>query len=460
MIKNYIHEKKDEMLSRWMETLRVPSISADSAHREDCIQQAEYFRDLFEEWGFSSELFYPKNNEGLPSVFGENQQIKGRKTILFYGHYDVQPVDPLELWESPPFEPTIVQGSEGDEMRARGANDDKGQLLTFLEALRAMQELSQNGDIGFNIKILLEGEEETGSPSLGEILSSHSDSLQADVVLVSDVDMFKPDQASIMTMLRGMSAMEFTIHGPNRDLHSGLFGGFAMNPATALSRVIGKMFDENNHITIPHFYDHVKDISPAQKEQWKALEEDLMEKMHEVGLSYPSGEKNYSILEQNWSRPTLEINGLTSGYQGEGAKTIIPSWAKVKITCRLVEGQNPQFIFDQIRLFLENHLPEDCRLESQFDGGGEAYAVNEEDPFLKQAQKALSEIFGKPCLLLGCGASIPATHDLAKVTNAPIILGGWGQAKDLIHAPNESYSLSRFFKGVEGWYQILEAFKK
>ncbi len=460
MIRDYIRQQESDILDRLFESLRIKSISSDSAFYDECTAQADWFKDLLTSWQFDAEIFDAGTKTGLPAVFAQNQQIEGRPTILFYGHYDVQPDTPLELWDSDPFEPVIKETSEGKSIFARGANDDKGQLFTFLEAVHAMQQLN-DGELGLNLKIFLEGEEESGSPSLEYILNNNKQKLKADVVIISDVDMYKPDQPSFTTSVRGMSSFDITIKGANRDLHSGMYSPVIANPALVMSRILGKMIDDNGRITIDGFYDHIAEISKEQKQQWEILNENILNNMRDVGMQTPAGEKNYLAVEQNWSRPTIDINGLTSGYQGEGGKTIIPSWAKVKLSCRLVNGQTPDGVYQSIIQFFEANLPGDCTLESTFHGGGAPYQADPNNPFIQTAKAALDKVFDKPCLFIGCGASIPPTLYLSEAAGgAPVILGGWGQPSDAIHAPNENYSLSRFLKGIEGFYAILEEFKK
>ncbi|MFV0321780.1 MAG: M20/M25/M40 family metallo-hydrolase [Alphaproteobacteria bacterium] len=454
MFAQYIENEKKSILERLFECLRIASISADSQYRDTCLKQANWLIELFERWGYQAELWQADVADGLPTVFAQNEQIDGRPTILFYGHYDVQPVDPITLWDSDPFEPII----KDNYIFARGANDDKGQLFTFLEALHAFDIVGNS--LNLNIKIFLEGEEESGSPSLKGILDSHKNQLACDVVLVSDVDMWSPTQPAFTTMLKGKAAFEVTLTGPIRDLHSGLYGGPVSNPAVILSRIIGKMFDDNNHVLIPGFYDDIKEIDANIKQNWAPLNEHLLKNMADVGMTVPGGEKGYTALEQNWCRPTLEINGLTSGYQGEGGKTIIPSKASAKISCRLVEGQDPNKILKSFHEFFHKHCPTDIKVNFEGEAGARAFVVDHNDPFVQKAKNALDDIFKDECLLIGCGASIPAAIDLKEITNAPIILGGWGQPSDAIHAPNENYSLGRFFKGIEGWGAILQAFEK
>lgn len=453
MLSQYIENEKENILARLFECLRIASISADLQYKDTCFKQADWFVNLLTLWGYKAELWHAKTPDGLPAVYAQNEQIEGRPTILFYGHCDVQPVDPITLWDSDPFEPII----KDNHIFARGANDDKGQLFTFLEALHAYDHT--NNPLDMNIKIFLEGEEESGSPSLKGILDSHKDSLGCDVVLVSDVDMWSPSQPAFTTMLKGKVAFEVTLIGPVRDLHSGLYGGPVSNPAVILSRIIGKMFDDNNHVLVPGFYDDIKEVDGAIKQSWIPLNDHILKNMADVGMTVAGGEYGYTALEQNWCRPTLEINGLTSGYQGEGGKTIIPSKASAKISCRLVDGQDPDKILNAFHGFFNEHCPKDIKVHFEGEAGARAFVVDHYDPFVQKAKKALDNVFKDECLLIGCGASIPAAIDLKEITNAPIILGGWGQPSDAIHAPNENYSLDRFFKGIKGWGAILKAFE-
>ncbi len=460
MIKEYLQQHQQNILDRLFESLRMKSISSDPIFYDECIGQAHWFKDLLSSWGFDTEIFDPGTKQGLPAVFAQNEQIENRPTVLFYGHYDVQPDTPLKLWDSDPFEPVIKETNEGKSIFARGANDDKGQLFTFLEATQAMLKFN-DGELGLNLKIFLEGEEESGSPSLEYILNNNQQKLKADIIIISDADMHKPNQPAFTTSLRGMSSFDITIKGAKRDLHSGLYSPVVVNPALVMSRILGKMIDDDGHITINGFYDNIAEISHKQKQQWEALNDDALQKMYDVGVSQPAGERSYSAIEQNWSRPTIDINGLTSGYQDEGGKTIIPSWARVKLSCRLVKGQAPDAVYHSVIQFFQDHLPDDCSLETKFNGGGVPYLVDPDDLFIQKAKSALDNVFDKPCLFIGCGASVPATAYLSEAAGgAPVIIGGWGQPSDAIHAPNENYSLNRFFKGIEGFYSILEEFKK
>lgn len=448
----------DQALARLFELLRIPSVSTDPAFDEPCKEAAQWSAHMLHTCGFEAEVF---PTEGQPMVVGQYKPptTTNGPHILFYGHYDVQPADPLELWDTPPFEPQLKEDPDhGQIIVARGASDDKAQFLTFLEACRAWYEV--HGSLPLPITILLEGEEESGSPSLPQFLKDHKDILKADIALVCDTGQWDATTPAITTMLRGMAFTEVTLHGPNRDLHSGLYGGPVMNPIRALSQILGALYDDQGRIQIPHFYDDVAPLSQEQSEQWQSLGFDAQEYLQSVGLSVPAGEQNYSALEQLWSRPTLEINGIYGGYTGPGNKTIIPATATAKISFRLVANQDPHKVLEAFQDFVRAHTPEDCQVTFSNTDGSPAARFDQNSQFVKHAAQALEDEFAKPPIMMGCGASIPIVEAFQKELGMEALLIGFALEDDRIHSPNEKYNVSSFTAGKRVWARVLEKFAK
>jgi acetylornithine deacetylase/succinyl-diaminopimelate desuccinylase-like protein len=444
----------DDSLARLFSLLRIKSISADPAFDEDCKKAADHLAADIATIGFATDV---RPTAGHPAIVGKNNGVNGGTHVLFYGHYDVQPVDPLDLWTRPPFEPVVTDHADGRKIIvARGAEDDKGQLMTFVEACRAWKNVT--GSLPLNVTILIEGEEEIGSKNFGPFLDKHKKDLAADFVLVCDTGMWDQNTPAITTSLRGLVYEEVRIKAANRDLHSGIFGGGAQNPIRVLTRILGGLFDDNGKITIPGFYDGVKDLPPDILAQWKGLNLSAESFLKPIGLSVPAGEKDRLLIEQISSRPTCDINGIVGGYTGEGSKTVIPAEASAKVSFRLVEGQEPAKIRKAFRDFVTSRLPADCSAEFLDHAGAPAIALDWGMKPLAAAKRALSEEWGKDALLIGSGASIPIVADFKKTLGLDTVLIGFGLEDDNIHSPNEKYDLKSFHKGIRSWARILAAF--
>jgi len=438
----------DQSIARLMDLLRIPSISTDPAFAKDCDHAADWLVDELAGLGFKASK---RQTPGHPMVVA-HADGPGRH-LLFYGHYDVQPVDPLELWDNPPFEPRIEETADGKVIRARGASDDKGQLMTFVEACRAW--IAVNGGLPARLTILFEGEEESGSPSLVPFLRDNADELRAELALICDTGLFEDHIPAIVTMLRGLLAEEIVITGPDRDLHSGMYGGLACNPLHVLGDIIAGLHDEHGRVTLRGFYDGVPELPDEIRAQWQGLGFDHQKFLGAVGLSEPAGETDRTPLEMIWSRPTCEVNGVTGGYTGEGFKTVLPSQARAKISFRLVGDQDPDAIHRSFVEYVESMLPADCKAEFPLGHGAPASRMSINDPLFEQARKALSDEWGKPAAYVGCGGSIPIAGHFQDILGMDSILAGFGRDDDQIHSPNEKYALESFHKGIRSWARIL-----
>ncbi|MEC9368803.1 MAG: M20/M25/M40 family metallo-hydrolase [Pseudomonadota bacterium] len=443
----------ENALKRLFEILAVPSISTDPAHSADCRKAADWCAAQLSEIGFTAQAH---KTAGQPMVLGQYKPPLDNAAphVLFYGHYDVQPPDPLDEWTTPPFKPSVVTDTEhGEVITGRGSSDDKGQFMTFFEACRAWK--TAQGGLPMRVTVLLEGEEESGSPSLGPFLKSHASELAADVALVCDTTQWDKDTPAITTTLRGLAFSEVTIKGPSRDLHSGMYGGPVRNPIRVLSNILGDLYDASGRICIPGFYDAIREPKMAQIEQWRSLGFDAEQFLGSVGLSRSAGENGRTPLEQLWSRPTAEINGIYGGYQGPGTKTVIPASATAKVSFRLVPGQEPEKILKGFRTFVKERLPTDCKAEFNGEGGSPAVGFDTDTIAFRVAADAIAEEWGQRPVFVGCGASIPIVQSFKTVLGMNTLLIGFALNDDRIHAPNEKYNLSSFQRGARSWVRII-----
>ena len=439
-------------LDRLFAFLSIPSISAVPAHFPDCERAADWLVTELGDLGFEASK---RPTAGRPMVVGRIAAARREApSVLFYGHYDVQPVDPLNLWRNPPFEPKLEAGPHGEEIVARGASDDKGQLMTFLEACRAFK---QFGAPPCHITVLFEGEEETGSPSLPAFLSENAKELKADIALVCDTGMWDRSTPAITVALRGIVGEEVILTGANRDLHSGLYGGLAVNPIHVLSKILGELHDDTGAVAIPGFYDGVEELPQEIADQWHELNFDSAAFLRDVGLTTSAGERDRSPLESLWSRPTCEVNGIVGGYTGEGTKTVLPAKASAKITCRLVSKQNPERIAEAFRAFVTSRLPPDVKAEFISHQGSPAISLPIKNQALRIARRALEVEWEKPAALVGSGGSIPIVGSFKRELNLDSLLVGFALDDDRIHSPNEKYDRTSFHKGARSWARILAA---
>jgi acetylornithine deacetylase/succinyl-diaminopimelate desuccinylase-like protein len=442
----------DAAIARLFELLRIRSISTDAAYAADCKACAEWHAADLRSIGFEAAA---RATPGHPIVVGHDRSAAG-PSVLFYGHYDVQPVDPLELWDHDPFEPRLETRADGTKViRARGASDDKGQVMTFIEACRAWKAVT--GRLPIRVSVLLEGEEESGGVNLPPFLREHAEELRADIGLICDTNMWDARTPAIQTMLRGLCGEEVFIHAADRDLHSGFYGSAAANPNRILARILADLHDADGRVTIPGFYDGVPELPEALRAQWATLGFDEAAFLGAIGLSIPAGEKGRSALEMIWSRPTAEINGMGGGYQGEGFKTVIPATASAKVSFRLVFDQDPHKIRAAFRDFVRARVPADCRVEFKEHGSGSAIRFPIDGPAFARAREALTAEWGREAVFIGGGGSIPVTAEIKKALGMDMILAGFALEDDRIHSPNEKYDLECFRRGIRSWVRVLAA---
>ncbi|HRG33518.1 MAG TPA: dipeptidase [Saprospiraceae bacterium] len=451
---NYIEQNKQRFLDELLELLKIPSVSADSNHNADTARCAEAVKLSLLAAGCDRAEICPTG--GHPIVFGEKIIDPKLPTVLTYGHYDVQPPDPLELWTSGPFEPVVKDG----KIYARGACDDKGQVFMHVKALEAMV---KTNTLPCNVKFIIEGEEEVGSSNLGAFLEANKEKLKADIVLVSDTSMISMENPSIETGLRGLAYMEVEVVGPNRDLHSGVYGGAVANPITILAKMIASMHDENNHITIPGFYDQVVEMTPAEREELNKAPFSLEDYKSDLKVAEVWGEKGYTTLERTGIRPTLELNGIWGGYIGEGAKTVLPSKANAKISMRLVPNQKSHDIAQLFTKYFESIAPPYVKVKVTEHHGGEPVVTPTDSEAYRAAALAIEQSFGKKPIPTRGGGSIPIIALFEKVLGLKTVLMGFGLDSDNIHSPNEHYGLANFYKGIETipmFFKNYAAFKQ
>ncbi|TVR15211.1 MAG: dipeptidase [Balneolaceae bacterium] len=447
-VQNYIDENIKTFEKQLFELLRIPSVSTDSNRKGDVKKAAEFLINQLKTIGLDKVTLH--ETPGHPIITAEKCSHDDQPTVLIYGHYDVQPSDPDELWDTPAFEPTVKNG----RVYARGASDDKGQSFTHIKSLEAY--LNTGTEIPVNVKLILEGEEEIGSPNLVPFIKANKDLLSCDMVLISDTAMFGEDQPSITYGLRGLAYMEIHVTGPHRDLHSGVFGGAVENPANVLCEIIAKMKDEDGVVQVEGFYDDVEPMTPEMRDAYKALPHDDEAYKESLGLKALHGEKGYSSLERASARPTLDVNGLWSGYQGEGAKTVLPAKAGAKVSMRLVPDQDPDKIASLFKKHVESLAPDTVTVEVEAHHGGHPVVIDLDFYGLKAAAKAFGDIYDKEVLFSREGGSIPIVADFKKVLGVNSILMGFGLTKDALHSPNESFSLKDFHRGIKTSARFLE----
>lgn len=443
----------DASVQRLSELLRIPSVSTDPAYRDETRRAGQWLADQLTGLWFTASL---RETPGHPVVVAHHPGPEDGSRVphlLYYGHYDVQPPDQLELWQSQPFDPVIVGAERGPRIVARSAVDDKEQVMTWIEAFRAWRAV--HGTLPVRVSVILEGEEETGSPSLPRFLEDNAAELKADAAIVTDTNSWDIATPAITTSLRGLLYMEVRLHGPSRDLHSGMFGGAVVNPINALTRIVGQIHDEAGRVQFPGFYDGIPDLDPALRGQWAGLDFDEGAFLGEIGLKTPHGEAGYYTLEGIWARPTCNLNGIYGGCTGEESKTVIAAHATAKLSCRLVPGQDPERVRAGIIRFSEERTTPDCRLEFQTFGSSPWISVATDSPWLQAAHRGLKRIYGCDAVLMGCGGSIPVVGWINDVMDMESVLVGFGLDDYRIHSPNEKFELRCYRNGILGHAAIL-----
>lgn len=451
-VESYLLQTSDQALEDLKTFLRIPSISADSRHRGDMLAAAEFLRDLLSRNGCSAEVV---KTPGHPIVFAEWTGKPGAPTVLVYGHYDVQPVEPLSEWITPPFEPDVRDG----KIYARGATDDKGQMLTHVQSVAAW--LKAVGELPVNVKLLIEGEEEVGSRNLDDFIEANRERCTCDVAVISDSSQYAPGIPAITYALRGIMACEITVSGPRQDLHSGLFGGSVANPINALSRLISELHDSEGRIQIPGFYDDVIPLTAEERQAFANLPFDEAAFLEGIGVSAPFGEAGYTTLERRWARPTCDVNGIFGGHTGEGPKTIVPAKATAKITCRLVPNQNADQLTDRLEEFLRSKCPPGIHLDLKRYHGCPAVLCDLNSPYMNAARRAIEKGFGAAPVMIREGGSIPVVATFKQLLGVDTLLLGWGQNTDNLHSPNEHFSLDAYQRGIRSsawlWKELAQS---
>ncbi|MCA9241288.1 MAG: dipeptidase [Planctomycetales bacterium] len=447
----YLQDQTPQRERRLFELLRIPSVSADPAFKKDVARAAQWVAGRFHEMGLHSEVI---QTTGHPFVYAESPPVEGKPVALVYGHYDVQPPDPLGEWVTPPFEPTVRDGN----VYARGATDDKGQMLTHVEGAAAV--LACQGELPLQVKFLIEGEEEVGSAHLAPFIESNRDKLACDCIVISDSGQFAPGVPAITYGLRGIAYYEVLLSGPKQDLHSGSFGGAVTNPVNVLTKLLASLLDDHGRIKLPGFYDKVAPLTAREREEFARLPFDEERFKRQLGIDGLTGEQGYSTLERRWARPTCDINGIWGGYQGEGAKTVLPARAGAKVSFRLVPDQRPAEIAEMLEAHLRPQLPPGVTLKIIDHHGGPGVKFPLDSPYMAAAQAAIQHGFGTPPVFIREGGSIPIVDDFARKLNADVLLLGWGLDDDNTHSPNEKFCLADFHRGTKASARLWKELAK
>ena len=442
----YAHTNRENFLSTYKEILAIPSISTEKAHKPDIQRAAEWLSAQLRSLGMQKVQLFPTAQ--IPIVYGEYLGVPGAPTVLVYGHYDVQPVDPLDLWKTGPFEPTVI----GEDIFARGASDMKGQALI---TLKAAESLIQTGGMPINIKWLFEGEEEIGSPNLAAFISGHTEMLACDFAVNPDSGMIGREFPTITYGLRGLAYFELRVFGPAHDLHSGMFGGVVHNPANALAELIAGMHDGNGRVTLPGFYNRVRELSQEEREELARLPVYESDYIEQTGVAALHGEAGFTANEQTGARPTLDVNGLLSGFTGEGSKTVIPAWAMAKLSMRLVPDQDPQEVHQQLLRYLEQNAPKDIRWELKALAGNPASISDRNNPGVQAMAKALETVWGQRPYFKREGGSIPVVGDMQRLLGVESVICGFGLPDDNVHAPNEKQNLPTWYRGIDAYIHFF-----
>ncbi|MFI4876841.1 MAG: dipeptidase [Blastopirellula sp. JB062] len=450
-LQTFLTENRAKFEADLCELLKIPSVSTDSRYKADVRSAAEWMHRQFEQLGFETKIY---DTPGHPLVYAESPAVPGAPVALVYGHYDVQPPEPLDEWISPPFEPTVRDGN----LYARGATDDKGQMLTHVKSVEAW--IRSVGKLPIQVKFLIEGEEEIGSEHLSPFLQEHAEMLKCDVVVISDTSQFGPGQPAITYGLKGIAYYELKLTGPKQDLHSGTFGGAVTNPANTISQMLASLIDEKGRVQVPGFYDDVDPLTDEEREQFGSLgfnDADFMRQLDVEGLS---GESGYSTLERRWARPTFDVNGITAGYQGEGAKTVLPAKASAKFSFRLVPQQDPAKVSEALKKHLEALVPPGIRMELIDFHGAPGFVVPLDSPYMSAAAGAIEKGFGRPPVFIREGGSIPIVTNFVEQFGVDVLLLGWGLNDDNMHSPNEKFCLADFHRGIKASAALWQLLSK
>ncbi|MDP8245992.1 MAG: dipeptidase [Candidatus Hinthialibacter antarcticus] len=439
-ILDYIEQNRQRFVDELVEWVKIPSVSAQSARKADCGRAAQYVESQLNSIGFETRLCPTAGN---PVVLGKHHKAPGKPTVLIYGHYDVQPEDPVDLWQTPPFDPQVRDGN----LYARGATDNKGQCFAHIKAVEAL--IQSNGELPVNITFLIEGEEEIHSANLYDFILKNKDELKCDVGVISDSSQFGPGMPAVTYGLRGIVGEEIRVTGPKQDLHSGVYGGAVANPCNVIADIISKLKDQAGRVAIPGFYDDVLELEPWEREAFAKLPFDAKAFNDSIGVPEASGEQGYNVYEQRWARPTLDVNGIFGGYQGEGSKTIVPSWAGAKITMRMVPNQDPEKIHQQFVDYVKSIAPPSVQVTFKDGGGCGAVMVPRDARFMDQAIEAVKRGFGAEPVFIREGGSIPIVLTLSEELGVHVLLLGFGLPDDNMHGPNEKFSLDDFIKGIK-----------